>query len=76
MVELPVKVSSVILKFVIRKTGDSTSCALTSEMLSTEPIVHVNFNEIIFKKGFDYPGHVLQNDSVVKREFYAEVIPK
>lgn len=74
MVELPVKMDSVILKFVISKTGDSTSCVLNSEMLSAESPVHVNFNEIIFKKGFDYLGHILKNDSVVKREFYSEVI--
>lgn len=73
IVELPVKMDSVTLKFAISKTGDSTSCVLNSEMLSAGSPVHVNFKEIIFKKGFDYLGHILKNDSVVKREFYSEV---
>lgn len=76
IVELPVKMDSVILKFVISKTDDSTSCVLNSGMLNAESSVHVNFNEVIFKKGFDYLGHILQNDSVVKRKFYSEVITK
>lgn len=76
IVELPVNMDSVVLKFVIGKTGDSSSCFLNSEILSAKPIIHVNFSEIIFKKGFDYWGHILKNDSVVRRKFYSEIITK
>lgn len=76
MLEIPVETDNVILTFVINKSGDSTSCVLNSERLKAESSVHVNFNETVFKKGFNYLGHILKRDTIIRHEFYSEVISK
>lgn len=76
IIDIPVKTDNVILTFVITNTGDSTNCVLNSEMLRTESSVHVNFNETIFKKGFNYLGQILRRDTIVRHEFYSEIIAK
>lgn len=76
MLEIPVERDNVILTFIINKSGDSTSCVLDREMLRAESSVHVNFNETIFKKGFNYLGHILKRDTIIRREFYSEIMTK
>jgi hypothetical protein len=76
VVELPVKMDSIILTFIISETGDSTSCVLHRELMNAKSWVHVNFNETIFKKGSSYLGQVLRKDTLISHEFYSEIIPE
>lgn len=36
--------------------------------------MHVNLNEIVFKKGDQVPGKILDKDSIMEREFYCELL--
>jgi hypothetical protein len=74
MVEWPDTMDSTVLTFIISETGDSTRCILYRDSLHSKTWVHVNFNEAIFKKGSKLYDVILSRDSVVKHEFYSEVI--
>ncbi|OQP47723.1 hypothetical protein [Niastella populi] len=74
MVEWPDTMDSTVLTFIIKETGDSTRCVLHRDSLNPKTWVHVNFSEAIFKKGSKLYDVILSSDSVVKHEFYSEVI--
>ena len=74
IVEFPDKMDSITLTFLNINRGDSTSCVVHRKILNPKTWVHVNFNEVIFKKGSKYYDEILSKDSLVNYEFYSEII--
>src|SRR5689334_23160775 len=72
IVEFPGKGDSLNLTFVISGTKDSTSCVVDRKKWRPESWVHVNFNEVGFKKGARLFDEIFSRDTIVHREFYSE----
>jgi len=70
----PVKLDIIKLKFFINGEMDTTLCSVVKDSIKKNTTVHVNFNEVLFKKGDSYKGYRLVKDTIVKKEFYSEVI--
>jgi len=70
----PVKWDVINLKFFINGEMDTTSCSVIRDSIKKNATVHVNLNEVLFKKGDSYKGHALDKDTLIKKEFYSEVI--
>lgn len=70
----PVKWDVIKLKFFINGEMDTTLCSVIKDSIKKNTTVHVNFNEVLFKKGDSYKGYVLDKDTIIKKEFYSEVI--
>ena len=70
----PVKWDVIKLKFFINGEMDTTLCSVIKNSVKKNTTVHVNFNEVLFKKGDSYKGYVLDKDTIIKREFYSEFI--
>lgn len=74
LIKPPTEKKNVKLLFVIGKSKDTASCIVYKPVLNKKSYVHVNFNELLFKKGFNYLGQMLQKDSIVRKNFYCEII--
>ncbi len=70
----PIKGDVLKLKFFIVGEKDTTSCNIIKDSIKKKATVHVNFNEVLFKKGDRYKGFVLDKDTIIKKEFYSEVM--
>lgn len=62
------------LKFFINGEMDTTLCSVIKDSIKKNATVHVNFNEVLFKKGDSYKGYLLDKDTIFKKELYSEVI--
>jgi hypothetical protein len=66
---------TLFLRFVIPQTKEETSCEILKKNIDKNfATVHVNLTEILFKKGDTYKGSILDKDSIMKRNFYCEVM--
>jgi hypothetical protein len=63
-----------ILKFFILNDIDTSICNIITDSIKNGVTVHINYNEILFKRGDSYYGRILEKDTVVKKEFYSEVM--
>ena len=70
----PLKWDEIKLKFFINGEMDTTLCVVIKNRIKKNTVVHVNFNEVLFKKGDTYKGYLLSQDSIIKKELYSEVI--
>ncbi len=66
---------SLFLKFILLETKEETICmVLKKDIHKGYASVHVNFSEVLFKRGDMYKSIKLDKDSIVKRIFYSEVM--
>ncbi|MCP9749776.1 hypothetical protein [Ferruginibacter sp. HRS2-29] len=72
----PVKWDEIKLTFFVNGGLDTASCSIVRDSIKKNTTVHVNLNEVLFKKGDSYNGYTLDKDTVVKKQFYSEVIYK
>jgi hypothetical protein len=70
---LPDDGDSIRLLFVVAENNNSTACTILRKELTSKSWIHVNYSEVLFKKGYQYFDRILDKDSVVKRSFYCEV---
>jgi len=63
-----------VLKFVSSSRGEETSCLVIADSLNKRTLAHVNYVERLFKKGDEYNFIVLKKDTVVRKEFYCEML--
>ena len=62
------------IDFKVHSTGEQTGCTFTLDSLRKGAIVHANYVEVLFKKGYQYKSDILMRDSIVKKDFYSEII--
>jgi hypothetical protein len=74
IVKFPDKMDTVKLTFINSNRGDSSSCVVRREILSPKTWVHVNFNQVVFRKGRRFYDRILERDTLMGREFYSEII--
>lgn len=66
---------SLVLRFILLETKEETICKVLSKNIHKgHASVHVNFSEVLFKKGDMYKSIKMEKDSIVKRIFYCEVM--
>lgn len=70
---LPSNKDSVQIMFVIPENNCRTACILLRDSLTSRSWMHVNYNEVLFRKGDQYYGYILSKDTVVEKNFYCEV---
>jgi hypothetical protein len=61
-------------KFKNEDTKEETACIVPEDSISNISFLHVNYVEMIYKKGFDVNGIILMKDSVVKRSFKCQPV--
>jgi hypothetical protein len=52
---------------------ETTSCIINPDSIKNVT-VHVNFVETLFKKGYQYESKVLDTDTIVRKDFYCEIL--
>jgi hypothetical protein len=62
------------LKFVLSGSNDETSCLINIDSMGKNKLVHVNYVERLLKKGYIINSDTLKQDSVVRKEFYCEIL--
>ena len=67
---------SISLEFTVDSTNKESKTVVYRDSIDNEAVIHVNFSQIMFLKGDSFRGMLLKNDSLVKNEFYSEVIYK
>jgi predicted transcriptional regulator len=75
-IDFPKGKTTASLNFTLNNTGEMTQSLVSRDSIKQKATVHVNFLEVRFLKGFALGTKVLQKDSIVRREFYSEVIYK
>ncbi|HEY1201775.1 MAG TPA: hypothetical protein VGE79_12370 [Niastella sp.] len=70
---LPADGDSINMMFTIAESSSKTACTIIRKDLTSKSWIHVNYSEVLFKKGDQYFDHVLDRDSIVERKFYCEV---
>ncbi len=72
--DFPKDESVIHLKFKLNSTGELAESIVKKDSIKGKAIVHVNFLEVRFNKGFELGNRVLEKDSIVRREFYSEIM--
>jgi hypothetical protein len=75
-IDFPENKTDVRLNFRMNNTGELTGSTVIKDSIKQKAIIHVNFLEVRFLKGFELGTRVLDKDSIVRREFYSEIIYK
>jgi hypothetical protein len=65
---------TVKLQFRIQGKGYHSECNFSKNAITQNSWVHVNLREILFRKGDQVPGQVLEKDSLIEKEFYCELV--
>ena len=63
-----------VVKFVSSPFGEETSCLLIADSLNKRTLMHVNYVKRLFKKGNELDNRILMKDTVVRKEFYCEIL--
>ncbi len=74
IITTPIKWDIIKLKFSINGYLDTSICNIIRDSVKNEIVVHVNLNEILFKKGWNYKSYILDKDTIVQKQFYSEVM--
>lgn len=52
---------------------ETTTCVINPDSIK-DARLHVNFVEELFKKGNQYESRILDNDTIVRKDFYCEIL--
>lgn len=63
----------VVLKFILSE-NEMTSCIVNADSICERTLVHVNYVEKLFKKGYEFNKTVLLKDSIIRKDFYCEIM--
>ena len=62
--------------FIVTGSNERTNCIVFLDSLDKTALLHVNYLEVLFKKGYQYKSEILTKDTVVQKEFYCEIMNK
>ena len=65
---------SSIVKFELSNSGQKAECRIKPDSINNNSVIHVNYIETLFKKGYQYKSKILNKDTVVREELYCEVM--
>jgi hypothetical protein len=71
---LPNNTDSVCLQFKVLGTNYVTKCNFLQSQIKKRSWVHVNFSEVLFRKGYKLFERILDKDTVIERRFYCELM--
>ena len=74
MVSLSGPVKEHRLRFVAADTKEETACFFNTDSLDKTTLVHANYAELVFKKGYRIEGRRLMKDTVYEKRFEGEVL--
>lgn len=60
--------------FKISNTEYGTQCSVKPRSLTNKTWMHVALSEIVFKKGYKYGDRILDKDTMLKKDFYCELV--
>jgi hypothetical protein len=73
---IPADNKSVSFLFNVIGTKEEAICIVQPDSLSDESFIHVNFSEVLFKKGYLYNSTILLKDTIVERKLFAKILYK
>jgi hypothetical protein len=68
------QVDQYTLDFKAMGGNETVSYKFSTDTLNKGSIVHVNYVEVLFKKGYQYYSETLTKDTIVEKKFYAELL--
>lgn len=61
-------------KFVSSIDQDQTSCVVNLDSINKSTLLHVNYVRRLLRKGYHFNNDTLKSDSIIRKEFYCELI--
>lgn len=74
-IKLPSLRTQAVFKFVI-PGNEETRCLVKPDSINNKTLLHVNYVEKVFKKGSQFNKAILQKDSIIRKEFYCDIMYK
>ena len=65
---------SISIAFKVLGTQYNAKCNFSPKQITNATWIHVNLNEIVFKKGYEYNGRILEKDTIIEKFFYCELV--